>query len=1323
MQRFIVGLAALVLAGAVQAEDLAANFVNPPPSARAHTWWHWMNGNITKEGITADLEAMARVGVGGAQIFNADCGIPLGPVEYNTAEWRGLVKHAAAEAQRLGVEICIHNCAGWSSSGGPWTKPEHGMQIVVRSETEVKGPAKFEGVLPQPPTKFDCYRDIAVLAFPVPAAEAVTMQSAGVKVTTSAKKGEGAKLVDGKASSALAFAPPTAKNSQFVQFEFAKPFAARTLVITPAGGMRGLHGKLEVSDDGQKFRAVENISIGRGGEQRTFTFKPVTAKFYRLLVTSVDSKMKQFSFGEVELSPRLGIEGLADKIFLDRGGDVRMNASAEAAPGEVVQQNEIVDLSAKMAKDGPSTGSGQAKLTWDAPAGHWKIVRFGYTPNGRNNHPAPKSGTGLEVDKLSAEAAQAFWDGGMAPLLAELGPLAGKSFNNVLVDSYEVGTQNWTAKFREEFQKRRGYDCVRFLPVLTGRVVDNPDVTERFLWDFRRVIADLFAENYAGKFAELAHKSGLLFSCEPYGNCPSDDLQYGAYADIPMGEFWPGGGSAGNAKFASTLAHVYGRKFVGAEAFTAAPEQGKWLKDPFSIKAQGDRAWCGGINRYIFHRYAHQPWANPTRYPGMTMGQWGTHFERTLTWWEQSRAWLTYIARSQYLLQSGRFFGDVLFFSGEGAPNSGRGGGLPPGYDFDICCADALLKLVSVKDGRLVLPSGPAGSGAGMSYRVLALADDGAMTPAVLRKLKQLADAGAIIVGKKPTRSPSLSGYPQCDEEVKKLADELWSKSIKDQSASEALAALGLPPDFEAERASISAPAPKIRKSKTPAAMAYIHRVAEGADIYFVSNQKEAATEVACTFRVTGKQPELWHPDTGVMEKAPVFSEADGRTTVPLRFDPAGSVFVVFRDRAPADHVVAVQQQAATVAAEPPPELKILKAEYGVFGTVHSDCADVTAKVKQAVKSGNRKIKATNDFAGGDPASNEVKEMRVEYLLNGERKVQTVAENATLEVPAGAEVIRALYGLIGDAVEPKNEQAVDVTAKLAALVSNGALEVQVENNLAGRDPAYLTPKELRVTYTYRGATRFIQLREHQMLMLPDESDRPTPPVAFDLAVGADGQTAVYAWQPVGVELKTAAGRTLQAKAATVPAPIEISGPWDLAFPPNWGAPAAIKLDKLISWTDHADIGVKYFSGTAAYRKTFSFPHQPSAINHVFLDLGLVKNIAEVKLNGKDLGILWKPPFRVEVTDALRDGKNELEVRVTNLWPNRLIGDEQLPDDREWNGTQLKSIPQWVTEGKPSPTGRLTFTTWHHWTKADEPLPSGLLGPVRLRTAVKVAPQP
>ena len=1310
----MLGLLALLMAvaGAARAEDLAANFVQPPPSARAHTWWHWMNGNITKAGITADLEAMARVGVGGAQIFNAGESIPHGPVQFGGEEWRALVKHAAAEADRLGIEICIHNCAGWSSSGGPWNTPEHGMQIVVNSQTPVQGPAHFEGVLPQPPKKLETYRDIAVLAFRTPAAEAVTMQSCGAKVTTSAKKGEGAKLMDGKASTALAFAPPTAAKPQFILVEFEKPFTARTLTITPVGGIRGLHGKLEVSDDGQKFRTVDSISIGRAGGPSMFTFKEVTAKYFRILVTSIDSKMKQVSIGEIELSPRLGIDGLAAKIFLDRGGDVHMGAGGEVASDEVVKQNEIVDLSAKMAADG--------KLVWDAPAGQWTVVRFGYTPNGRNNHPAPVEGTGLECDKLSAEAAQAHWDGLMGKLTKDLGPLTGKSFNNVLIDSYEVGTQNWTPKFREEFQKRRGYDCVSFLPVLTGRVVESPAITERFLWDFRRTIADLFAENYSRKMMEMAHQAHMLYSVEPYGNCPSDDLQYGSYADIPMSEFWPGSGdSPGNAKLAATLGHVYGRKFVGAESFTASPEAGKWLKDPFSLKAQGDVVWCAGVNRFIFHRYAHQPWTAPNRYPGMTMGQWGTHFERTVTWWEQSRAWLTYIARSQYLLQSGRFFGDVLFFSGEGAPNGGRAGSVPAGYDFDIICSDGLLQLASVKEGRIVLPSG-------MSYRVLALADEGAMTPALLRKLKQLADAGATIIGKQPAQSPSLAGYPQCDAEVKQLAAELWGKSIKDQTPADALAALGVQPDFEAEGAVVAPHAAGKKRVKSPSALAYIHRVAEGADIYFVASHKEAGSEVACTFRVAGKQPELWHPDTGVMEKAPVFVEADGRTTVPLRFDPAGSVFVVFRAPAPVDHVVSAQAtRTGAAAAQPPAELKMLKAEYGFFGAASSDCADVTAKVKLAVKAGNRKIKASTDLNGGtDPAPNEVKELRVEFLLNGERKTQTTVENATCEVPAGAEIIRALYGIIGAEVEAKSSQVADVTAKLNSLVKDGTLEAEVGNELSGHDPAFLVHKELRVTYAYRGLTKFVRLQEHQTLALPDESDRPVSPVAFDLAVGANGQPEILAWQPVAVELKTAAGQTLKAEAQSVPAPVEISGAWDLSFPPNWGAPATVKLDKLISWTEHPDSGVKYFSGTATYKK--SFDHKSASGNQqskIFLDLGAMKNIAEVKLNGKDLGILWKPPFRVEVTGILRDGANELEVRVTNLWPNRLIGDEQLPEDREWDGIHLKAWPQWLLDGKPSPTGRFTFTTWHHWTKDAELLPSGLLGPVQLRTAVKIAPQP
>jgi len=1298
MKKYMVAVTLLLaLTGGIQgplmAEDLASGFVNPPPSARAQTWWHWMDGNITKEGITADLEAMAHVGVGGAQIFNAAGGIPDGPIQYNSPEWRELVKHAATEAQRLGLDLCIHNCAGWSSSGGPWNTPEHGMQIVVTSEQRVQGPAHFDAVLPHPPTQFDCYRDIAVLAWRTLASELVTMKSCGPKVTTSAKHGDAMRLIDGKESTAVGFALPTPKEPQFIQLEFAQPFTARTFTLKPAGGMRGCNGRLEVSDDGKIFRTVESFHLPKGSEIRVFTFAPVTARYFRALFLGAGSKMKQLAFSEIELSPRQGIEDFAAKAFYDRGGEVRSTAATTAKADDVISSEALVDLSAKMEKSG--------RLVWDAPEGHWTVVRFGYTPNGRNNHPAPQSGTGLECDKLSAEAAQAHWDGGMGKLISALGPLAGKALNNVLIDSYEVGTQNWTAKFREEFQKRRGYDLMRYLPILTGRVLDNPSITERFLWDFRRTIADLFAENYSKKFADMAHQNGMLFSVEPYGNCPSDDLQYGEYADIPMSEFWPGGGSPGNAKHAAALGHVYGRKFVGAESFTASPEVGKWLKDPYSLKAQGDLVWCAGVNRFIFHRYAHQPWTNPTRFPGMTMGQWGTHFERTITWWEQSRAWLKYIARSQYLLQSGLFVGDVLFFAGEGAPNSGHAGSLPPGYDYDTCNTEALLNLTCVKDGRLVFPSG-------MSYRVLALPDDGAMTPALLRKLKQLADAGATIVGKKSTQSPSLRGWPQCDAEVKQLADELWSKDIRDKTAMEALVALGVKPDFVC--------------ADSAARLAYIHRIAEGAEIYFISNQKAASAEIACTFRVSGKQPELWHPDTGVIEKVPLFTEQDGRTTVPLRFDPAGSVFVVFRQPAETSHLVATHYTPARSTAMPlPPALTIIKAEYGFFNAADDESTDVTAVVKHLIGQGQRRIHASNALAN-DPAPGEVKELRVEYLAGGKRRVQTVSEGQTLDLPVGATVFHASYGLLDNETAMTNHLT-DVTAQLASLVKDGALAVMANNALAGHDPAPMLTKEMRVEYRLGGTHKIAHVGENQLLVLPEDDERLAAPPAYELCSLPTSQPAVLAWQPGAYELTTAAGQTLKAAAQNVPAPVEITGSWQLSFPPNWGAPEQITLNKLISWTEHPEAGVKYFSGTATYRKTFSLAEAPAANQRVFLDLGQLKNIAEVKLNGKDLGILWKPPFRIEVTDAARVGENELEVRVTNLWPNRLIGDEQLPDDREWNGIQLKTWPQWLLDGKPSPTGRFTFTTWHHWTKTDEPLPSGLLGPVLLRTAVEVPAQP
>lgn len=1064
----------------LHANDLEAGFSNPPHAALPQTWWHWMNGNITKEGITADLEAMKQIGLGGAQIFNV-AGVPAGPVNFMSPEWRALVKHAAREADRLGLELAIHNCPGWSSSGGPWNTPEHSMKEIVTSEVRVKGDTMFDGVIPQPPSKLDFYRDIAVLAFPTPKGGAVKMADFQPKVTTNQGKPDASAVADGSKATVMKLPLAKGASAPFLMFEFAEPFEARRLTVVPGPKMQVCKVILEASEDGTTFRPAGSFMLLKDEVEQGYSFRPVSARFYRLSFSEVNPELKQLAIAEVELSPRLSINNFLGKAFYRRGGDYGIDRNLAETPEEIVKSDTIIDLTGQLSAEG--------RLKWNAPKGDWTIVRVGYTPNGETNHPTPAGGEGLECDKMSKEAVDAHWAGMMAKVIDDLGPLAGKTLTTVVVDSYEVGTQSWTPNFREEFQKRRGYDLLRFLPVFNGGVVDSLEVTERFLWDFRRTIADLFAENYAGHLTELAHRNGLEISIEPYGDSPSDDLQYAASADVPMGEFWVDKGVDGCMKLASSVGHINGRKFIGAESFTAGEKGGnKWECDPYALKALGDAIYCTGINRFIFHTYTHQPWLN--RAPGMTMGACGTHFERTTTWWKQAAPWMQYLARCQSLLQEGTFTADVCYFTGESVPASMYGETLlkgvphlPRGYDFDGIDAETLLTRATAKNGRLVLPGG-------MSYRVLVLSTGTTtITPVLLQKIKDLADAGVPVVGPKPIQSPSLVDFPRCDEDVKRVADALWNtgKASLPESLPDVLKTAGLKPDFEP-----ASPGAKVT---------FIHRQVADAEVYFVSNQKQEAEEVPGLFRISGKVPELWHPDTGEIEWAPVYSEEDGRTQVPLQLDPSGSVFVVFR---------------------------------------------------------------TAGSTSGHMASARRSE------------VKNVAES-----------------------------------------------------------------------------------------------------------------------------------------------LEISGPWEVRFPPNLGAPPTVTLEKLISWTDHPAEGVKYFSGSGTYVKTIQIPAGMLGTGKaLYLDLGEVKNIAELKLNGKNLGVLWKPPFRGEITRDARPGENELAITITNLWPNRLIGDEQLPPDCEWAGTGLKKWPQWLLDGKPSPTGRIAFTTRRLWTKDDQPLESGLIGPVQLRSVEK-----
>jgi len=1155
---------------------LEEGFRRPPDSAKPQTWWHWMNGNITKAGITADLEAMKEIGLGGATIVIVDCEIPRGPVPFMSAEWRDDFKFAVQEANRLGLALCVENCAGWSSSGGPWNTLQNAMRRLTSSEIRVTGPAAFHDALPQPPVTLGFYRDIAVLAFKVPVqAGADTGSTPPAKLEIQHAVYE---AMDGSGSADVR----ATIVSQLKNGQYAFPVGNEELGGDPAY----LHVK--------QLR-VEYTLDGKPGV--------ATAEEGETLVLPRNAR-------ELALA-RTRVKTSANRTF------VRPTSSGVSSSGEAISREDTLDLTAKLLPDG--------KLMWDVPEGDWVVLRLGYTPTGKDNHPAPKEGTGLECDKFSKTALDVHWAGFMAKILADIGPLAGKTLNTSLIDSYEVGGQDWTADFRAEFQRRRGYDPLRFLPTFTGRVVDSPEITERFLWDMRRTIADLFAENYFGHFAELCRRNGLLNAVEPYTG-PFESLQCGAPADVVMGEFWTGSQGHPSVKLAASIAHIYGKTIVGAESFTAGPEHGRWQNDPYSLKTLGDLMYCQGLNRYIFHRYAMQPWTD--RWPGMTMGQWGFHFERTVTWWEQGKPWIDYISRCQFLLQQGRAVVDVAYFTGESAPVEMRVGNppLPSGYDYDAVNSDVLLHGATAKDGRLTLASGA-------NYAALVLPpDDANMTPEVMEALRGLVRAGATVIGARPQRSPSLAGYPNCDTRVKELADELWAKcdgqSVREnvvskgrvvwgKSLADVLATQNLLPDFE------------FRRGSDATKLAFAHRVDGDADIYFVSNQRRHFDSAECTFRVSGKVPELWRPETGHIGPAPVWSTTTGRTKVRLDFEPAESVFVIFRSAVPpTDHVVAVNTDfdAETVQR---PKPKIQKALYGA--------------------------------------------------LDGGGKM-------------------------------------DVTARLSGMARDGQLDVPVSNDFFGRDPAPNQVKELRVDYSLDGKPGHVTVREGETFTLPGSFALGEPP-QWNASVSGEGVPVVKAWGNGQIELKMASGKVLRAEAVEIPAPLEITGAWNLSFPPNWGAPPSVTLDRLISWTDHETDGVRYFSGTATYEKGVEIPDERFSPGcELWLDLGAVKNFAQVSLNGHEFGVLWKPPFRVNVTSVAKPGANRLIIKVTNLWPNRLIGDEQLPPDCEWNGKQLRGWPQWLLDGKPSPTGRLTFTTWHHWTKDSKLLESGLLGPVMLRTA-------
>ena len=560
----------------------------------------------------------------------------------------------------------------------------------------------------------------------------------------------------------------------------------------------------------------------------------------------------------------------------------------------IVPRDRTVDLSLKMTPQG--------RVVWDVPAGNWTIQRIGETCTGSTTRPPVLGGNGLEIDKLSKTAMDAHFANVMKKLIDAAGPLAGNTLVATHIDSWEVGAQNWTPLLRQEFLQRRGYDPIPFLPIVTSKIViGDKNISARFRWDFQETISELLAENYTGEIANLAHQNGLRFTLEGYDLPFGDEDTYTAPADEPMTEFWTPSRYARKATLLkarqmASVAHLYGRNVIGAESFTSDDNE-EWKQHPATIKALGDYEMSQGVNRFVFHRYAHQPYLD--RFPGVTMGPWGLHYERTNTWWDWSLPWHQYLARCFYMLRQGVYVADLLYARPEFPSQTYFTPipAVPAGYDYDEASAQAIIERATAKEGRIVLPDG-------MSYRLLVLSPDPAMTPAFLHKLQALVSAGAVISGAPPVSSPSLTNYPQCDKEVADLAKNLWGdcdgKTVTEhdygkgrvywgETLPNILAKLNTPPDFI---------------SDTP--VNWIHRHTPAAEIYFVANPASAGVTARCTFRAPGLNPQYWNPETGAFYGQTVTSSSAAGVNLSLDLGPTESAFIVFRPPASTTNPLAV---------------------------------------------------------------------------------------------------------------------------------------------------------------------------------------------------------------------------------------------------------------------------------------------------------------------------------------------------------------------------------------------------------------------------------
>lgn len=890
---------------------LQDEFRNPPDSARALVYWHWADSNISRSGITNDLEWLRDKGLAGVQLFDVSVGSGQTvdePAVILGERWMDMLGHALSEANRLELEFNIHASPGWSQTGGPWVSPQQAMKKLVWSETLVQGGGQTEITLNAPPrapgffqdlnppfaageTAEDrvgdpifedgFYQDQFVFALPM-SEDALALQNTSPKVSFNNETVDEAELQDGKFSTGLKIA--RIDGTAEIQISFEAPVTIGALTFSTIGDMP--NGTLESLAENGEWQELA-ILPGETHELvripvSTFAFAPTKTSKLRVRLND-PRELRPFqamlSAGEPEsytVSELHWSVGKVHRFEAKAGFEFLYDYLYHPTPRKVgaIPAADVIDLTDALDKGGT--------LRWDAPPGTWKVLRLGYSLTGRKNQPAVDEGTGLEVDKLSSEHVTAYINGFLGPIKSAIdNGLGPNGINHIAFDSWEAKTSNWTPGIFKEFEQRRGYDPRPFAPALTGNVIGSPEASDQFLWDWRRTIGDLIRENHHGVIQRFAEENGMGVYAQSMGvrmNAMSDGMGMKALANVPMAEFWYEPLDDLDPRFiadvreASSVANLYGKKFAAAEAFTTFPDKAPWGQGPRDLKPVADAYFAEGVNRIVFHCYVHQPLEDAQ--PGLTLWQFGQFLSRHETWADQARGFFDYLARVSHMLQQGQHVADIGIFLGEGAPISvpfwhDHSSYKPSGYDYNYVDVQTLINGLSVEDGVFV-------SRGGQRFALLVVPDQiPAVSTKVASRLAELAAQGGVIHGSVLASSPSLAEH--LDGQVSSSVEAFQGS---EKTVELLLSEQGIAPDFS------------VRDSQR---MKWKHRKTQSADIYFVSNLGDRVWQDQIKFRDKRSFVSLWWPETGsVSSIASQPNALDG--PIGLQLMPSESVFVVFTD-------------------------------------------------------------------------------------------------------------------------------------------------------------------------------------------------------------------------------------------------------------------------------------------------------------------------------------------------------------------------------------------------------------------------------------------